>query len=77
MEFMEEEEKKEQPFFAYLPFQAIHIPVPAPAEFMKKYKGVYREGWAKVKQQHFEKAKQLGIIPRDAELGAMRPELQQ
>lgn len=76
MEFMEEEANKHRPFFAYLPFQAIHIPVQAPAEFVKKYKGIYQEGWTKLKQQRFEKAKQLGIIPQDAQLGDMRPELQ-
>ncbi len=76
MEFMEEEAHKDQPFFSYLPFQAIHIPVQAPAEFVKKYKGVYKDGWDKLKQQRFKKAKQLGIIPSDAQLGAMRPELQ-
>ncbi len=75
MEFMEEEPNKDQPFFSYLPFQAIHIPVQAPAEFVKKYKGVYKDGWDKLKQQRFEKAKQLGIIPSTAQLGAMRPEL--
>ena len=76
MAFMEEESDKDQPFFAYLPFQAIHIPVQAPAEFVKKYKGVYKDGWDKVKQQRFEKAKQLGIIQKDAILGEMHPELQ-
>lgn len=75
IEFMEEEEEKDQPFFAYLPFQAIHIPVQAPAEFVKKYKGVYKEGWAKLKQQRFARAKQLGIVPQDAQLGDIRPEL--
>ncbi len=76
MEFMEEESEKDQAFFAYLPFQAIHIPVQAPAEFVKKYKGVYKDGWDKLKQQRFEKAKQLGIIQQDAILGEQHPELQ-
>ena len=76
MEFMEEESEKDQPFFSYLPFQAIHIPVQAPAEFVKKYKGVYKEGWDKLKQQRFEKAKQLGIVQKDAILGEMHSELQ-
>ena len=76
MLFMEEEQEKDQPFFVYLPFQAIHIPVQAPAEFIKKYKGIYKNGWDKIKQQRFEKAKQLGIVSSDAQLGNMRPELQ-
>ncbi len=75
MEFMEEEPNKDQPFFSYLPFQAIHIPVQAPAEFVKKYKGVYKDGWDKLKQQRFEKAKQLGLVQKEATMEALRPEL--
>jgi arylsulfatase/uncharacterized sulfatase len=75
MEFMDEEPNKDQPFFSYLPFLAIHIPVQAPAEFVKKYKGVYKDGWDKIKQQRFVKAKQLGLIQKDAITGALRPEL--
>ena len=67
---------KTSPFFSYLPFQAIHIPVQAPAEFVKKYKGVYKAGWDKLKQQRFEKAKQLGLVQKDATMGAMHAELQ-
>jgi len=74
MEFMEEEPNKDQPFFSYLPFQAVHIPVQAPAEFVKKYKGIYRDGWDKLKQQRFEKAKQLGLVQKDATMGSLRPE---
>lgn len=77
MEFMAEEPNKDQPFFSYLPFQAIHIPVQAPAEFVKKYKGIYKEGWNKLKQQRFKKAKQLGIISSTAPLGELRPELRE
>ncbi|MFT4565455.1 MAG: arylsulfatase A-like enzyme [Saprospiraceae bacterium] len=75
MEFMDEEPNKDQPFFSYLPFQAVHIPVQAPAEFVKKYKGIYKDGWDKLKQQRFEKAKQLGLVQKDATMEALRPEL--
>jgi hypothetical protein len=40
MQFMEEELNKESPFFAYLAFQAIHIPVQAPKEFIQKYEAI-------------------------------------
>lgn len=76
MEFMEEEPNKDQPFFSYLPFQAIHIPVQAPAEFVKKYKGVYQDGWDQLKQRRFEKAKELGLIHKEVAMGSLHPELQ-
>ncbi len=32
--------EKRSPWFVYVPFQAVHIPVDAPAEYKKKYEGV-------------------------------------
>lgn len=31
--------------FAFLIFQAVHIPVQAPKEYIEKYKDTYSEGW--------------------------------
>ena len=75
MQFMEEEPNKESPFFAYLAFQAIHVPVQAPKEFIQKYEGVYDEGWDVLRQRRFEKAKKLALIPENATLGNMLPKL--
>ena len=38
-------------FFAYVPFQAVHMPVQAPKEFSDKYAGVYDEGWTVMREQ--------------------------
>ncbi len=45
LEYMEEAQPTDQPFLAYLAFQAVHIPVQAPREFSDNYRGVYDEGW--------------------------------
>ena len=71
MEFMEEDPNKQDPFFAYLAFQAIHIPVQAPKEFIQKYDGVYDEGWDILRQKRFEKAKALNLVPATAPMGDM------
>lgn len=71
IQFMDEEEKKDDPFFAYLAFQAIHIPVQAPKELTEKYIKTYEQGWDVIKKQRFEKAKELQIIPSDAVMGKM------
>ena len=75
IEFMEAEEEKDKPFFNFFSFQAIHIPVQAPKEFVAKYKDVYNEGWLALREQRFEKAKQLGIVPNNMVLGDMLPVL--
>ena len=76
IEFMKEEKDKSKPFFSYLAFQAIHIPVQAPKEFIDNYKNVYDGGWHEMRQKRFENAKILGLIPADAKLGDMLPVLQ-
>lgn len=75
MEFMEGEEHNNKPFFAYLPFQAVHLPVQAPKKFVAKYKGLYKEGWAVLRENRFEKAKKIGLVPSHAVLGDMLPVL--
>lgn len=74
--FMEETPKDDNPFFAFLAFQAIHIPVQAPKEFTEKYIEVYEQGWGAIRHQRFENAKKLGFIPENAQLGDMLPVLQ-
>jgi len=62
-----------RPFFAYLAFQAVHIPVQAPRAFTDHYDGVYDAGWEVVRHQRWERARNLGLIPDGAPLGEMHP----
>lgn len=66
--FHQEEQNKDQPFFSYIAFQAIHTPIQAPKELVEKYKTIYKDGWDKMRDNRFEKAKKLGFIPKNAEL---------
>lgn len=62
-----------KPFLAYLPFQAIHIPVQAPEEFIDRYKGRYDTGWEALRKERHQKAQALGLIPQGAPLAALAP----
>lgn len=64
IEFIDSNAGDGQPFFAYIPFQAVHIPVQAPQEFTDKYMGVYDIGWEELRRQRQARAEQLGIIPQ-------------
>ena len=59
-----------QPFFAYLPFQAVHIPVQAPAEYTARYAGRFDAGWEALRQARWQRARELGLVPADAALAA-------
>jgi arylsulfatase/uncharacterized sulfatase len=63
-----------KPFFAYLPFQAIHIPVQAPQEFIDHYKGRYDPGWEALRKERHQRAQALGLIPQGAPLAALPPD---
>lgn len=65
IEFISSNAEDGQPFFAYIPFQAVHIPVQSPQAFTDKYMGVYDGGWDELRRQRQARAKQLGIIPPD------------
>ncbi len=61
----------DKPFLAYLPFQAIHIPVQAPQEFIDNYDGVYDAGWDVLREARYERAQELGLVPEGVPLAPM------
>ncbi len=71
IEFIASNASDGKPFFAYLPFQAVHIPVQAPQEFTDKYMGVYDAGWEELRKQRQARAKTLGIVPADSTMVTM------
>ncbi len=63
IEFIGSNVQDDRPFFAYIPFQAVHMPVQAPREFSDKYAGVYDEGWTVMRERRRLAAEQAGVIP--------------
>ncbi|MDP3459172.1 MAG: sulfatase-like hydrolase/transferase [Hyphomonas sp.] len=61
----------EAPFFAYLAFMAVHIPVQAPPEFTANYAGVYDAGWDEMRTARWERAQARGYVPPGAALAPM------
>ncbi|CAF1301334.1 unnamed protein product [Adineta ricciae] len=59
-------EKKDQPFFAYLPFTAPHWPLQAPADLIAKYKGMYDDGPTVLRQKRLAVQHQMGLLSADA-----------
>ncbi len=71
IEFIDSNRGDGQPFFAYLPFQAVHIPVQAPQEFIDRYMGVYDGGWDELRERRRDRAVELGIIPEGSTMVRM------
>lgn len=58
----------DKPFFMYFAPGACHAPHHVPLEWADKYKGEFDKGWDQVRQETFNRQKELGIIPNDAQL---------
>jgi len=68
IEFVDSNAGDGEPFFAYIPFQAVHMPVQAPREFSDKYSGMYDEGWTVMREKRRKAAELAGVIPENTEM---------
>jgi arylsulfatase/uncharacterized sulfatase len=65
IEFIDSNASDDQPFFAYIPFQAVHMPVQAPREYSDKYAGVYDGGWTAMREKRRLAAIEAGVVPEN------------
>ena len=71
IEYLGESRTSGRPFFSYLSFQANHIPVQAPREFVDKYVGVYDKGWHELRRSRLAGVVSKGLVAEDTVLGPM------
>jgi arylsulfatase A-like enzyme/uncharacterized membrane protein len=62
-----------KPWFMYYSTGCSHAPHHVPSEWSDRYRGKFDQGWDKLREETFERQKQRGVIPPDAEL-TPRPE---
>jgi len=58
----------DQPFFQYVAYTAPHWPLHAPEEVVTKYKGRFKDGWDKLREERLERMIDQGIIDPGWEL---------
>ncbi len=66
LDYLRADAQRPEPFFAYVAFQAVHIPVQAPAEITAGYAGRFDAGWEAVRRARFDRLRARGLIPADA-----------
>jgi arylsulfatase A-like enzyme len=69
-----EEADRDQPFFLYVAYNAPHWPLQAWPEDIDKYRGRYKIGWDKIREQRFAKQKSMGLFSDDVQLSPRNPE---
>ncbi len=74
VEFLSESEQGDKPFFLYLAYTAPHWPLHAWPEDIARYKGKYRKGWDKLREERRQRMIEMGLIreewglsPRDTQ----------
>lgn len=72
IEFIDENAGDGAPFLAYVPFQAVHLPVQAPQEFIDRYMETYDGGWDQLRRQRYLKAVELGVVPKNSAMVDMQ-----
>ena len=62
--FIDEALAAKKPFYLHLCYNAPHFPLQAPAEDIAKFRGKYKIGWDKLREQRHAKQQQLGIVDK-------------
>ena len=65
----------DRPFFVYYAPGATHAPHHVPTEWSDKYKGRFDQGWDALRQEIFERQKELGVVPPETELTERHDEI--
>ncbi|RXZ49817.1 arylsulfatase [Agromyces binzhouensis] len=65
----------EKPFFVYFAPGATHAPHHVPKEWADRYAGRFADGWDVQRERTFERQKDMGVIPADAELTPRHAEI--
>ncbi|MEM9282546.1 MAG: sulfatase-like hydrolase/transferase, partial [Verrucomicrobiota bacterium] len=75
MRFIQEHRKErgEDPFFLYLAYTAPHWPLQAFEDDIAKYRGNYRIGWDKLREQRYARQIELGLVDPDWPLSPKTP----
>lgn len=69
IEYLDEADA-DRPFFGFMSFLAVHMPVQAPREFIDKYDGVFDRGWDVMREERLRRAIELGLVPEGTRLAA-------
>lgn len=75
LKFIEAGEKS-KPFFLYLAFNAPHFPLMAPQDEIAKFRGKYKIGWDKLREQRHAKQIELGLLNKKWALSPRPPEVE-
>ena len=72
IEYIEADRDDGRPFFAYLALTAPHWPLQVPHDWLDRFAGQYDGGYDELRDRRVQRARELGILPPDADLADYR-----
>jgi arylsulfatase len=74
LRFIDEARKESKPFFLYLAHNAPHFPLMAPREDIARFRGKYKSGWDRLREERYQRQIRMGVIDRRWKLTERPPE---
>jgi arylsulfatase len=65
----------DKPFYMYFATGATHAPHHAPAEYARKYRGKFDQGWDKLREETLARQIAMGVVPQGTKLTARPAEI--
>jgi arylsulfatase len=73
LDFIDKDDRKDRPFFAYLAFTAPHVPIQVPDSWIERYRGVYDAGPEAIRSARIAKQIALKLFDKPVNAGNMQP----
>ncbi|MDQ3813350.1 MAG: sulfatase-like hydrolase/transferase, partial [Armatimonadota bacterium] len=68
IDFIDQAQRTNKPWFQYLAFTAPHFPLMAPDAVIDKYEKAYQKGWDVIRAERLARQKKLGVVPQELTL---------
>ena len=75
IKFIDQSLAAKKPFMMYLAYNAPHFPLQAPDQDIAQFRGKYKIGWDKLRQQRYARQKQMGLIDANWPMAPRPPEV--
>lgn len=75
LKFVAEAREEKKPFLLYLPYCAPHFPLMAPAETIAKFRGKFRAGWDRLREERHARQKAMDLVSAAWPLAPRPPEV--
>lgn len=74
LKFIDEGIESKKPLFLYMAYNAPHYPLQAPEEDVMKYRGKYKIGWDKLREQRYARQVASGLLDEQTAKLSPRPD---